>query len=421
MKFFLLLLLLVTTTITHGQWLILEEDGPANTGTEPDARPQGQQFGSTWCNRDDVYTYTPSTHRIWKWEGETDRWIWQPDPPATFLPRSHAAYWTVGGQFWIYGGRDAQGVDMSDLWSYHVSERRWTQHMTSGPNPGPRSGTAFWTHLPTNRLYLYGGTKGKDDCWSLDISGSGNLSWTPVTMSAGEGPGPREGAVAVLGRSEDVVFLFGGLNGDAHPVPKLRQLSLDTMTWSLSPTEKEHVGPAARTGHTMWKSATDNQIYLFGGRQGSEIYGDFWLYDVMKQQWVQQPEAGAPNARYGSSFCTSAEGYMYLFGGTFGEDSTVQHNDLWKYGPFTPGNILQLIDWKLDSATLAATATLALTIVILVLLLIFSIVICCNTCRKRKQGQGHLIPISDIPGEGGRHDNPFQFRAEDSSAPDDLL
>ena len=121
----------------------------------------------------------------------------------------------------------------------------------------------------------------------------------------------------------------------------------------------------------LWKSSFDNSLLLFGGLSGSKVYGDTWSYSPDTDIWTFVGNYG-PSPRFGSGYCTdTSNGYLFLFGGS---ENGEMMNDVWQYGPFTSVNIFQMIEWKLDSATLMATwaasvGTLVLLIIIVILMI----------------------------------------------------
>jgi hypothetical protein len=202
-------------------------------------------------------------------------------------------------------------------------------------------------------------------------------------------------ASTVLGRSEDNVYLFGGLDQQGQPVPKMRQLDLTTLDWSLSP-EAVPGGPRARQSFVMWKGTKKDEIYVFGGKTGSELLQDTWSYSVQDETWKKEKDNG-PSARWGSSYCTRVQdGHLQLFGGTF-QDPTHMHNDVWKFGPLTVKNLFQFIEFKLDSATLAALLAACMSTITVTFLVVVSVAICVHKCRKRRESriQSPIIPIPD--------------------------
>ena len=141
---------------------------------------------------------------------------------------------------------------------------------------------------------------------------------------------------------------------------KLWQLDMSTFAWQQSPVESGSNPPGPlRTSYTMW---WQKNLMLFGGVAGSQVYGDTWRYNG--KNWEQLSGGNAPTPRYAASGCITQQGYLYLYGGS-------NNNDLWQYGPFSASNVIDRIDWKLDSATIMSTLSFVMSALIVVAILTF--------------------------------------------------
>jgi len=399
-----MLLLLSLITIVHCQWLLLDKDKPEVLTTESNAQCSGRTGSSLWCNGDDLYMFggfdgTDERLDMWKYETENDRWLWQPDPPTTIRGVVDSAYWSIAGEFWKYGGYSNVHGATGNMWKYDPQMRKWEYIIPLNAGPGDRYGACFWAHKATNNLYLYGGYKSDNssyaDLWSYNIQSN---KWTNLQF-AGESPGPRIYASAVLGHSEDTVYFFGGSaikNGPS--IGKMRQLDLTTLTWSFSPIDNG-VGPPARSQHVMWMTPKQDKVAIFGGRSGSKLLKDTWFYDHDLEQWTQDDKSGGPNARYGSSQCIDERGDLYTFGGSF-EDPKHTHNDIWKNG-LQVTNILKLIGFKFDTITIASSLAAVMSTMIAIGLFLTGLSICVKQCRQRKYTtasvyKANLVPEQDL-------------------------
>jgi hypothetical protein len=102
-----------------------------------------------------------------------------------------AAYDTVNGYMWVFGG-DAVAGKQNDLYYYNVGSNSWNSVSPSGGPPTARSGHDMCYY--DGDLYVWGGHDGANtlgDIWKYDIS---NNTWTelsPISMvgipSAGHG------------------------------------------------------------------------------------------------------------------------------------------------------------------------------------------------------------------------------------------
>lgn len=370
----MLILLFSVVLLSNAQWLLLEEDSPQVLTTEDNAKLSGRRNAATWCFKDDIYIVggsdgTRNRNDVWKYETENRRWVWQPDVPLKITANSlaHTAFWEIMGEFFVY-------TTEGKLWMYKPEERRWTEIIPTnlGIDPGPRVAAAFWVHKPSNRLYLFGGVN-QTDMWGYNTVSN---SWRQV-QHVGDVPPSAEIAYtkAVLGNSEDTVYMF--------VAGKLYQLDLTTYTWSISPTSGTQ-SPPDRKSYSLWMSATQEKVHLFGGHKGSEVLNDWWTYDQIQQQWHVNEGGSGPNSRWGQTGCRDTKGNYYMFGGTF-EDPTKTYNDLWKNGPLTPANILTLLEFKLDAVTLGATVGAVMSTLLVVGLFFACLCLACRKCRKYRR------------------------------------
>ena len=94
--------------------------------------------------------------------------------------------------------------------------------------------------------------------------------------------------------------------------------------------ELDSAGPPAREDHT-WTVAGDGQTaLLFGGRDGSTVYGDLWTYDLDADEWAQLSPGPGPAARFGHEAVWVDGLGVVIFAGQAG---TTFFNDLWAYDP----------------------------------------------------------------------------------------
>jgi hypothetical protein len=90
--------------------------------------------------------------------------------------------------------------------------------------------------------------------------------------------------------------------------------------------------PAAREDHT-WTVAPDGVVYLFGGRDGSDVHDDLWRYDVASGTWAQvTPTGPSPSARFGHNAVWADGIGLVIFAGQ-GPDGFF--NDLWAFDAAT--------------------------------------------------------------------------------------
>jgi PKD repeat protein len=116
------------------------------------------------------------------------------------------------------------------------------------------------------------------------------------------------------------VVLFGGWNGSSIYGDTWTYLS---GAWAPLP---EAVHPAARWGASMVWDPTDNELVLFGGGNWTTIFNDTWVF--RSGSWVLLHPAMSPPGRQLSGFAwDTSDGYALLFGGIAGG----YWNDTWSF------------------------------------------------------------------------------------------
>ncbi len=364
---------------TNAQWTVMEKSGSVKIDTEPDAKPIPSINAPMWCISSTTSQYVLSNdNNMWKYELKDNRWLWQPNPPDNLGKRVESSYWTMGGTFYLFGGKD-KTVD-SNMWKYDITNRNFTT--IHGPSPGKCYGNIYWTHEPSSRLFLWGGICNNAPNYKLFSFHTQSNTWSTITTTTNN-PLPSPG-VAVVGSSEDVAYIYMR--------DELWELDLQTFEWSQSPNANHPPGPN-RTGMVIWRANQGDNLLLFGGQSGGKLYGDTWSYSTRTKTWTLLKDEG-PTPRYGASYCHNNYNYLYMFGGT-GEYTS---NDVWQYGPFNVKNVIEMIEWKLDSATLMATWATALSAVILLLIIVIILLSCIRRCiakRNAKQYGDPFIPINN--------------------------
>ena len=129
-------------------------------------------------------------------------------PPA---PRYlHAAvYDPEEDRMLVFGGADADGNYLGDLWALSLSGApEWTLLEPAGPSPAGRQGAGAVFDPVRNRVVVFGGTieRHTNEVWSLTGSGA---AWEVLTPS-GDLPPPRFGHSALYDAMRDEMVVFGG-------------------------------------------------------------------------------------------------------------------------------------------------------------------------------------------------------------------
>ena len=108
-----------------------------------------------------------------------------------------------------------------------------------------------------------------------------------------------------------------------EPTP---QPSSEPLVWrALDPT-----GPAAREDHTWTVGGDGRTAYLYGGRDGSTVFGDLWAFDLDTDTWTELSPGPGPAARFGHEAVWVEDIGLVVFAGQAG---ATFFNDLWAFDP----------------------------------------------------------------------------------------
>lgn len=142
------------------------------------------------------------------------------------------------------------------------------------------------------------------------------LAWAP--LDPGErGPGGREDHTWTVDPGAGIAYLFGGRDG-SQVFGDLWQYDLGADTWTR--IESQGAAPAARFGHTgTWVPGVG--LVVWSGQAGPDFFSDAWAFDPAAMTWRSLPEAGdTPTARYGSCAALGPDGRLWISHG-FTEDA----------------------------------------------------------------------------------------------------
>ena len=354
MRFYLVLV--ICFAFARAQWIKINNGGPALYSTEPLAMPEGRESAAMWCHDDDIYvfggtgTYS-ALGDLWKFETETNRWFWQPQPPSELGERTQMASWYLNGKFWIYGGTNNAGAVYADMWTYDPATRKWA--ILTNASHVPVSGAAAWTHPQTSSLYLY------KDPGQFYVFRTETGAWERLHL---RGSAPGSPPSTALGFEQDRVYALSY---------ELYEYDVSTNLWSQTNTSWN----SPRDGASIWLTSEQNKVLIFGGKDGSQLLSDLWEYDIEKREWTQLRN-NKPGERAYASLCTSQTGSTYIFGGSL-------HNDLWKYGRYTRQDLLDALNDRFTSTAGFAMAAMILSLFTFLFLLGWSVVSCISAKRNK--------------------------------------
>lgn len=127
-----------------------------------------------------------------------------------------------------------------------------------------------------------------------------NTSWHVVHSK--NQPEPRYGHVCAA-LDNDTMIMYGGRGQGGKILSDTWFFTVSTSTWNKLEIEKLCPPPQARMFSAMC-SLNNYSVLLFGGTDGSQNYGDTWIFRGHEWRWERGITAGCPpQPRYGHTMC----------------------------------------------------------------------------------------------------------------------
>lgn len=226
---------------------------------------------------------------------QTDRWKLLDDGSGPLARWDHVLTAdAANGRLYVFGGRDANGVALGDLWSFDLASSGWTPIESAGPSP--RFGVAASATPDGSSFVLFGGQADADfyaDLWTFDFA---SQTWTLLDDGLAVAPTPRYGlggAFDALGRF--IVshgFTFEGRFDDTWA------FSRETGWLDVSPAPETR--PLRRCLHEVTPIDNGERLLLYAGCSsgyGPCPQGDLWEYETASGTWTQLAPSIVPAAR----------------------------------------------------------------------------------------------------------------------------
>ena len=193
----------------------------------------------------------------------TDRWetlgINDPKPEPRF---NHTAiYDPVEGEMVIYGGSQAD-TTFGDVWRFSFARSSWSKVSTVGSAPEPRDGHSAIYYPVENSMIVFGGWHNgspSNDVWKLSLTSG---AWTQV-LTSGVPPAPRTRHSAVYYPEDESMILFGGQGTDNQEYNDVWTLNLKTAQWSQVPISG--TAPSARSSQTLSYDPRSHAFFMYAG------------------------------------------------------------------------------------------------------------------------------------------------------------
>ena len=195
------------------------------------------------------------------------------------------AYDAATGNVVLFGGRNKEGYDLSDTWTWDGST--WTKQAPAA-SPPAREIASMAYDAATRNIVLFGGyvlhINGMlGDTWTWDGS-----TWTKQHPAAH--PLARRDASMAYDAATRNIVLLGGESQEGSDLS-------DTWTWAGLTWTKQApaASPPAREFASMGYDAATGNIVLFGGGVSESNLGDTWTWDGLT--WTKQVPTASPYAR----------------------------------------------------------------------------------------------------------------------------
>lgn len=221
-----------------------------------------------------------------------------------------------GNDMVVFGGWDGEAA-MNELYILDTRTMEWKIPDATGEFPAPRNNHA--SCMVGHKLYIHGGHNGTE--WLCDFHCLDTASWTWSGPIETTGAIPSTRACHTMSFLQDQLYLFGGFDG-TDCFSTLHVLDLETMNWTLvSPVA---VSPAPRNAHTM-AVVDDFHLILFGGHSGNNLLTDLCVFDARTHKWDTETRVYGepPHGLRGHSCTVITDQLLLTFGGY---DGTVRHN-----------------------------------------------------------------------------------------------
>ena len=234
-------------------------------------------------------------------------------------PRCAAALVAAGDGLLLFGGEDAGGSRLDDVWTLAAPQaadaapawRRWRCGKTYGEDVGnARSNHAL--AACGDHVLVFGGWGDGPDGGPAPLAAAELLHaetkcWTHCSTS-NEGPSPRGNPTLTYCPDANVAVVYGGWQGSRR-LGDAWSLCLSTWTWRE--LDRDGPAPAPRTDHAaaLWSSEEMERVVVFGGSAaGAGATNDVWSLDPVSGAWSPILAADGPKPEPRTSHAAAIAG-----------------------------------------------------------------------------------------------------------------
>lgn len=254
---------------------------------------------------------------LWRFDGTN----WTDVTPTTGpLPPGRdwyaTAYDAARGRLVVFGGRDAAGNDLGDLWEWDGST--W-QSFSPSPAPSPRRWASMTFDPATNTCILFGGRDNLNALYLNDTWAWNGATWTQLNPSTA--PTPRGRQVSVYDSRRGRIVMFGGRAAAALGDTWVFQAG----NWTQIPTTTIP-GSTGIYAFGLTYDPVRDRVVLFGGTTTGGTLPNTWEFDGT--DWTNRGSTTGLASRTGCALAfVPVLGKSYVFGGF----QTAQLGDTWEY------------------------------------------------------------------------------------------
>ncbi|MGA1866056.1 MAG: kelch repeat-containing protein [Thermoplasmatota archaeon] len=249
-------------------------------------------------------------------------------------------YYAPENRIYIYGGGYPGQWDRlygyDELFYYDITNNTWNAIERSN-KPDGRGYFGDAVDNVNHRLYIYGGYYSDsmmDDLWVFDVI---TEQWTKLNFNLEPGV-PRRARVPMVidtTTSPPSLYLHMGQGDSTQNNANLSgfyRIDLTEPNPSVTAlNDGISDGILKRYGHDMCIDEANKKIYMYGGNNDEIGYlTEFWVYDIVTDQWQFIPTHPDMNRLYGSRmFYRASDGTVNLWGGLI--SGSTESDLLWTY------------------------------------------------------------------------------------------
>lgn len=228
----------------------------------------------------------------------------------------------VGDLMYMIGGA-AEEICYNDCRIYDFVREEWSVPSLSGEPPKAlvaHSASVFGTEI-----FVLGGGDGKTEGNELHVLDTQMGTWErPLTE--GTMPKARYGHQSV--NCGQRMYVLGGYSIKIGYSNELYVLDTELMSWSTPYVNG--LKPLGRVGHSL--AAVGKNVFLYGGSQNGEIFGDVHVLDTVTMTWSIPQMSGDvyPAPRFNHTAGAAGTKIFYFGGEILANDNSRQISKKWR-------------------------------------------------------------------------------------------